>query len=341
MSLLENIRMLKIKWRDISGFIISGGLFWLTWHQSGIKLNQNSFSATTVGLLSLAIVAFLFTLVVHIFKASLLWRKNTLAKPSAIATSLFIGNFFNVVLPGNLGEAIRAWHFQLKCRVSIWQSTAGIIAEKFVDANLFATMIALFFLLRPTTWLHPVFLGLIMLFFGIIFADIVLYILVKKPRSAKRIWRMTPSIWLRKQLYKTFRCFVHHFENLQKNGHLWTFSTLGYLMFLLNMVQYYLVFRAAGVSADLNTPFTLFLVSLVMVVINVTPSAPGSAGVVHYGIFATLMLTADLSHLPQQPIEFAMAGVLLHLSYFIPESCIGAYYIWRERNTLATWKINR
>lgn len=332
--------MLKIKWRDIAGFSISAGLLWLTWYQSGIKLSQISFSATTVGLLSYAMLAFLFTLVVHIFKASLLWKKNALATPSAIATSLFIGNFFNVVLPGNLGEAIRAWHFHLKCRVSIWQSTAGIIAEKFVDANLFATMIALFFLIRPSNWLQPVFLGLIILFFGVIFVDIILFILVKRLKSAKKIWQLIPSKWLRKQLYRTFRCFVHHFENLQKNGHLWTFSSLGYLMFFLNMVQYYLVLRAAGVSTALNTPLTLFLVSLVMVVINVTPSAPGSAGVVHYGIFATLMLTAELSHLPQQPIEFAMAGVLLHLSYFIPESCIGVYYIWRERDTLATWRKN-
>jgi uncharacterized protein (TIRG00374 family) len=332
--------MLKIKWRDIVGFIISGGLLWLTWYQSGIKLSQISFSATTVGLLSYAMLAFLFTLVVHIFKASLLWKSNALARPSAIATSLFIGNFFNVVLPGNLGEAIRAWHFHLKCRVSIWQSTAGIIAEKFVDANLFITAIILFFSIWPNSLQQPKFLWLIMLLLGVIFVDIILYILIKKPRAAKIIWRLTPSKWLRKQLYKTFRCFVHHFENLQKNGHLWTFSSLGYLMFLLNMVQYYLVFRAAGVSTALNTPLTLFLVSLVMVVINVTPSAPGSAGVVHYGIFATLMLTAELSHLQQQPIEFAMAGMLLHLSYFIPESCIGAYYIWRERDTLATWKKN-
>ena len=103
------------------------------------------------------------------------------------------------------------------------------------------------------------------------------------------------------------------------------------------MVHYYWVLRASGTAAELNNFSTLYLISLVMIVVSILPSAPSSAGVVHYGIYASLLLAASMNQLSLTPAlkqNFALVSIYLHLSYFIPEIILGVFYLWKERKLL-------
>lgn len=320
------------------GFALSAGLLWLTWHQSSITLADWRFTATTAIHLAGAVLVFLAGLGVHVYRAHLLWKSYQPLSVGTVAGSLLIGNFFNVVLPGNLGEVVRAWHFHRKVKVSFWKSAAGIITEKFVDAQLFLAALLLLFVLWRQAWHEAVLQALFVVWAGIWVANGVLWLMLKNPAAEKKLWAIVPGKVLRKSLFRTFRYLIQHVVQLKKNGRLTGFSLIGYLLLACNMLQYYFVLKAAGITYPMNTAGTLFLLAMVMVVINVTPSAPGSAGVVHYGIFATLMLAARWLHLPQQPAAFALAGVYLHLSYFLPESLMGAYMVWRERKVLTAFK---
>jgi uncharacterized protein (TIRG00374 family) len=328
------INVNNFSWRDVLGFGLSVGLFWLTWQQSGIAEKGLVFSSKDGWWLVCAIVAFLISLGVHVMRAHLLWRGRVDVTHKAIAKSLFIGNFFNVVLPGNLGEGVRAWHFHRTAQVGFWKSVASIITEKFVDAQLYALALILLFGMWYVAWSEPVFWVLVIVWCGILGVNIVLLLLQVKPRWEKKLWSFVPGKKVRNSLFKTYRHLFFHLRHLNDGNRLWLFAVLGYVLLSLSVVQYYFVLQAAGLGSAMNNFSVCFLIAMVMVVINVTPSAPGSAGVVHYGIFATLTIAAKLLVLPQQSASFAMAGVYLHFSYFIPETIIGAWLVWRERSVL-------
>jgi hypothetical protein len=68
-----------------------------------------------------------------------------------------------------------------------------------------------------------------------------------------------------------------------------------------------------------------------MVIIGVVPSAPSNVGVVHYGIYATLIAAAAVLNVNVSEImkhSFAVASIYLHLSYFLPEVFIGGIFTW-------------
>lgn len=328
----------KISWRDIIGFAISAGLLWLTWQQSGLGKETIHFSTNAYIYLPAAMLAFLLSIAVHIFRAHQLWQGVGQSSPQKIATSLIIGNFFNVLLPGNLGEGIRAWHYHRKAKVSLWQSAAGIITEKFVDAQLYMITLLLLLIVWNQALNTPIFFILTLVGLAIFIVDSALLLILKRPLFEKKLWQLIPIKKLRQSLFRTYKHLWMHLKKLLTEKRLFIFSIMGYAIFSLNLVQYWCVLKATGIMASYTSIQIIFLIAMVMVVINVTPSAPGSAGVVHYGIFATLTLAADILHLPQLGATFALAGIYLHLSYFIPESIMGAYMLWHERNLLTQWK---
>jgi uncharacterized protein (TIRG00374 family) len=331
-------RMLGIGWRDAAGFALSAGLLWLTWHRSGIAEEGLQVEGDAWFWLLCAMAVFLASLGVHVMRAHLLWKDNSSITYATVAKSLFIGNFFNVVLPGNLGEAVRAWHFHRRARVGFWESVAGILTEKFVDAQLYALALVLLFVLWFEAWAEPVFVVLFAVWFGIAAVNATLLLFRFRPAVEKMAWALVPGKVVRRSLFRAYRHLFAHVTYLRGKGCFWPFFLQGYVMLGLSALQYYFVLKAAGLHGPINGLDTVFLIAMVMVVINVTPSAPGSAGVVHYGIFATLTLAAELQGLPQQGAAFAMAGVHLHLSYFLPESFIGAWLVWSDRALLTDWR---
>jgi uncharacterized protein (TIRG00374 family) len=330
---------IKITGRDVVGFALSGGLLWLTWQQSCIAEEGMHIEKNTWLWILLAMVAFMLSIVLHSWRCWLVWkdRNGTKASLGNTATSLLLGNFFNAVLPGNVGEALRAWHFSRKTGVGVWKAAAGIIAEKFVDTQIYLTVLLPVIFWWHTSWREPIFLTLYFVAFLIGIANIIYLMTLWSLKFRRLIFSAIPTIVVRNRLYRTYSHLLMHLHFLYREKRLAPYVFVGYVLLCLNMLQYFAVLKAAGVEDKLHQPAIVFLIAVVMVIINVTPSAPGSIGLVHFGVFATLTLAAKILNAPQQGNVFAASGIYLHLSYFIPESIVGAWVVWRERNLIMNW----
>jgi len=59
--------------------------------------------------------------------------------------------------------------------------------------------------------------------------------------------------------------------------------------------------------------------------------------VVHYGLYASLLLIAEIHHTtitPDLHHKFALVGICIHFSYFFPEVLVGIFYLFKERRIL-------
>ncbi|MFN8315377.1 MAG: lysylphosphatidylglycerol synthase transmembrane domain-containing protein [Chitinophagales bacterium] len=325
--------------RSILGVAISLLLLSYTLHSSGLELSQIQFNTSSIVNWVLAVFVFIFTIIVHALRTKFIWVNNTseLSKIRSYS-SLIIGNFYNSVLPGNLGEGVRAWHFHKKNQVSFSCSLAAIVTEKFIDAQVFLLLVVPLLCYQEWIYTNPIFITLALVSTFVFFSNGILLLGWLYPKIPKFVIRSLPlGSSLRFSLWRLFLHFKNHLRQLYKNRLLWVYIAAAICLFVLNMFQYFWVLRAANVLPLLRTLCTLYLLSCIMIVVGVVPSAPSSAGVVHYSIYASLLLAAGFLSVPVSLAlkqNFALVTIYLHLSYFIPEILLGVFYLWRERKIL-------
>lgn len=324
--------------RDIFGFAISGALLWLTIRQSGLELRAIDFSQLVHLYYLAAEVLFILAVVIYAVRARIVWQSQIV--PSArISTfaSIALGNFYSSVLPANLGEGVRAWHFAQRNTVLFTRSLAAIITEKWLDAQMFVFLAVLLLCLRP---FDPDYILYSILGTAAVTVVLsVIYFVMRRSRPVERIvWRI-PLLLGRagRVLYMLYRATCDHIDNVNKNRQLPSYLAWCLTIFSLNIIQFYFLMKAAGVRAPICDFYTSLLVAISMMIIAIIPSAPGNIGVLHYGVYAGLVLSARVHGITTSAADlqsFAVFGIYTHLSYFLPDVVIGAIYIWRERDVL-------
>jgi uncharacterized protein (TIRG00374 family) len=325
--------------RTIAGFVISGFLLWLTFHQSGLQLNELALHGKQWIYFLLSIGIFTTSVWFYALRANLIW-KGTVKNDNVegdIYKSMLVGNFYNCLLPGNLGDVMRGWHFARKQQLPITKSMASIITEKWIDAQIFIVSAFGLYLLMPLTShyiLYSIFLTA-----SVAMVLVIIYQVLKRNRSfEKQLWMLI--LRLKKTGRVLYRLYMHtriHLNNLHRNKQIGRYIFLCVSVACLNLTQFFFLLKAAGVSAPITSLYTSYLVSMSMMIIAFIPAAPGNIGVIHYGLYSVLILAAtqyginpsghDLQH-------YALFGVYVHLSYVIPDVLIGAIVVIIERKSL-------
>ena len=325
-------------WRSVPGFVISAVLLWLTFYQSGLQLKDIQLDGEQVYYFTAAVAVLVFSFWFYSIRAKLIWENGTQQNASIHTYDSFIlGNFYNSILPGNLGEGVRAWHFSCKNNLSFTRSLAGIITEKWLDAQMFVPMVMVFFMLKPFA-AHFIFYALANTALAVLILSIVYFIMRRIPRLEKYLWRKVFYLGKAgKALYEIYAHTNHHLLNMKHTNRLLKYILLFLLVVTLNGFQFFLLQKAAGIPAPVAGMYSSFLVSLCMMIIAFVPSAPGNIGVLHYGVYSAMLLAARQYGIATDSISlqtYALFGVYVHLSYFIPEVLMGIVFVVKEKKFL-------
>lgn len=329
----------KIDFRSIIGFIISGTLLLYTVKKSEIGWRDLHFTPLSWAYFTLAVVAFIIAIYVQSKRAKIIWLERG-KKQYEISTyeSLVIGNFYNCILPGNLGEGVRAYHFGKKNNVNFSQSLSSIITEKWIDAQVFIVLSIILFIGKPFQYNY------IMLAIGITSTAIVIfwtiYVIMQKYKSVEKyLWKKVVAV-LGKLGLHMYRLYIYtslHIQHLIKKKIMLRYLVAGMLIFFLNLAQFYILLIAAGVNENITTLYTSYFIALSMMIIAFIPSAPSNIGVMHYGVYSVLIVAAHQYGVivtKDMLQTFAIFSIYVHLSYFIPEIGMGAIFLIKERQII-------
>lgn len=321
--------------QTLLGFAISAVLLWLLFHNSGLQWQQIQLQGNQWFYFVGAIGVFVFSLTLYGQRAQLIWQ--TQAQTSRIFytyASLVIGNFYNTLLPGNLGEGMRAWHFSRKNSESFTRSLAGTITEKWLDAQVFAVLTVVLFCIKPFP-AHYVTYALASITAVVAGLTVLHIIFLYSRRFEKWVWSMV--LLMGKPGRFLYRLYVHtnaHLKNMWAIGNTLRFMVFFVFIFFLNALQFYLLLKASGIHWPVAGPYTSYLIALSMMIIAFIPAAPGSIGVLHYGVYAVLILAANQYGFIPTPSDlqhFALFGIYAHLSFLLPETILGIVVLIRER----------
>lgn len=318
------------------GTVVSGILLWRTIKLSGITWQTLNLSGYSLVLLLASCIVFIATVVLQGHRTRLIWVANGKKYRSIHSLpSLVIGYFYNSILPGNAGEAVRAWHFSKRNTVPFQKSLAAIAVEKFVDAQLFVPIVVGLNFYMPKNGNNKVVFLLSIVVGAILCADFFIAAIILNKTFKHCVWFCMPSLHFKKYSFRLFGYFKQQIQLLIQTRLIWWYALLGYVMFLLGVVQYGLIIKASGLPAIYTDAYSLTTIGCMMVVVGVIPSAPSNLGVVHYGVYNALFNMAIMVGAQpgsSQLQQFALAATLVHVSYFIPEIVIGLIYLVKERN---------
>ncbi len=324
--------------RTVAGFLISAFFLWLTFRAidfSGFKIIPHTQSLL---FLFAAMLVLLFSVWLQSLRMKLFWSKPPPSSPTvSTLPSLILGNLYNSIIPGNLGEAIKAWHLSRKNNLPFGNTIAALITEKWLDAHLFLFLSVLYFLYQPFQP-HFIHYSVATVAFMVLGLSVVYSLMKKIKWVEKKIWSI--ALLYKKigiPLFRTYLQVGYFQKHLRQQKTLLRFVLIGIGVFTLNVLQYYLLFKAVALHLPIANVSSAYLISLSMVVIIAIPSAPGNIGVLHYGVYASLLFAAhNLGIAPNTALlqTFVLYTIYLHCSCFIPEVIIGLVVLLKERNTL-------
>lgn len=327
----------KIDARTIAGFIISGFLLWLMFRQSHLQWSEiqqtfGTFHATVY--FSIACVLGLTVIFLQSVRTRIVFidRTTTLSQTSAFP-SLVIGYFYNNILPGNLGEGVRAWHFSRVNRKPFKMTLAVLTVEKFLDANIISPIILFTYLLIPdkSNYMARALLFMLVAVIGI---NILCPLLLRSKKAKRFLFSLLWKKQIRIFFLKVFNYHFGHLQRLWKNHNFKWYVVVAYVMYFLNGLQHFAILKAVDANGAMFNLSTFNLVNLCIMLVAVIPSAPANTGVAHYGIYIALLLSAQISGVESNLSQFALVAIGIHLSYFLPEVLLGIVYLIRERRVL-------
>ena len=297
----------------------------LTWGYLALDFDQWCYFTAAVGVL-------IATIWVQSLRVKIPWETWPTTKEVDTLNGLIIGNFYNCILPGNLGEGVRAWHFKRKNKVPFIAALASIGVEKYIDAFNFIVYSLVLALLSVTDRST---LYMILLMCLAVSSVFILYIVIIYHRGVEKKLLGTLLLFFKtgKWLY-SLHYHIKGFLKRMSKEQIIRYLVWGYLMFALNIFQYYLVMKATHIPEAIVTFRSAFLVAVSMVVVCIVPSAPGNIGVLHFGIYTVLVSTlVQYGISPTDAVlkSLGLYTVYLHFSYFLPEIILGGVVLIKER----------
>jgi uncharacterized protein (TIRG00374 family) len=328
--LLKNLNL-----RNALGFGISGVLLWLTFYNSGLKVKDLGFSTTDFLYFVLADVLFIVSIGACAARIKLFVISDY--KKAADVSSLesvIIGNFYNCLLPGNLGEGMRAWHFSKKNKIPFLQSMSLSLAEKWIDAQYFVFLTIGLFTFRS---FMPHYVSYSILYMALAVVGLsCLYIFMRYHKKTESTLLSLVLLFKKpgKIVFKLYWYTSLSIRDMIRKRLMLKYTFFCAIVYTLNALQFYFLMKSAGVREPVTSLYTSYLIALSMMIIAFIPSAPSNIGVLHYGMYSVLIFSAiqqGITPGAQDLQSFARFAVYVHLSYLLPEILMGILCVIKER----------
>jgi len=308
----------------VTGLLIGGIFLYIT----ASKVDLNEALATIFAVNPLWLLPLTLILVLNTVLRSVRWRlmfpdDN---RPSLRHTldALLIGRVANNVMPGKLGELLRASVIgRFLPAIGVSGSLATIVLEKVIDSLAILLLLGLALLLAPLPpWVARS--GIVMI---VTFPLLLIALLIVQRADARISYSAhidtSPSIVnrLKRLFHTTARKFSTGLYALRSTRHFTVCSVFTLLIWTWEVISMYLCLQAFSI----HVPFSAAIVSIVFLCVgSMLPSAPGLVGTYQLFIVAALQLYAvsDTS-------AFALA-VFLNLFVIVMTTVLGLAALFFE-----------
>lgn len=311
--------LMKSVWRPLVGTLLGAIALYLAFRNVEIGQMRDALVTANYGLVALALVFVLLTLLTTTARWRLLfYPRHQQLRWRHLFAGIVVGQMVNIVIPARLGEVVRSYAVGQNEGVSKMLVLGTIAVEKVMHILVMGLgFAALLPVIAMPLWVEKpgravAILGgvatlgvLVLAFFG-----------ERIVGRARAVGRRLPG-----QLGE--RLIQYGERALMGLGSLrdWRTSLLvwGYscLVWVLGTTINYIVFRAVGLSLPVTA--ALFLM-VVLQVVEAPPSSPGKIGVFHY-----LTVLALSAFSVERNLAFSYA-VLLHLILYLPRIVLGGIF---------------
>ncbi len=286
--------------------------------------------------------------IASMFTRVLRWRYIVSADQPVAFSTLFdatqIGIMGNYVLPGRVGELIRAAALSRMARMPITKSVAFVALDRLTD--LFALLVVLIIsvltftpkgdiVLPPEIYATPIPGSIIIsLAWGTAALSLVLLIILVLIFLNQQLFRKISNAILSllsnriaRKVSAMIRNFSHGLHIFRRRGDLFWSLAYSLVTWALMVYSNVFVFMAFGIDG----PWNLFFVLTAFLAVAVSvPGAPGFVGQFHFAVTVTIV-----AMLPDTDLNIAKAmAIVAHLLVFIPVVLVGIYSLINSRSAL-------
>lgn len=314
-------------------FIISIFLLFLVFQNVDLPQFWQTFQSIQPGYLFLSIACIFLSLFLKFWR----WRALLVAIEQSIRawpifSSMSLGILMDLILPGKVGELLRAHLVGSKTDLSRSKIFGTIVLERLFDLS---TVIAISAIAIPFFGLKNNLLAESLVLSGFILGGLISFLalfLFARSRLYSLIHYFLPE--------KISEKVVPLLENLSQGvlsvSH-WRQSLLALAGTILMWSSYIVGFMLLLFAVPFEPPapyYTAFVLLLLTAIGVALPTVPGGMGIYEYAAFLALSITMPVAVEPMHA-EIAVFAILFHLVQIGPELIIGFYCLQREYRGLS------
>jgi uncharacterized protein (TIRG00374 family) len=322
----------RVPWHAIIIAVITAGLLWLFFRNIDIAETWRAMAQADMRLLAGAVLATLVTYVLRAFRWRALLRPIGNARLSTTFRATVIGFTTIFLLPGRVGEVLRAYLVARQEGMKFTATFATVIVERLLDV---ATVLLLFAASLPLLGIdvgREVKIAGLVAGSGAVAALVMLFFMAGHPerlgRWAGKLGRRLPAR-LATLLEQVVRTFADGLAVMRQPSDLLAAVAWSLPVWFSIAVGIWLT----SLAFDLTLSFIGSFLVIGYLAVGVSAPTPGGAGGFHY--FYWLALTqffgADSS-------VAGAAAIILHAISFVPITFLGLYFMWKDGLTLGNLK---
>lgn len=290
--------------KRIFALLVSAGLMVFIFMKLDLREFAQNVSQLNIGLFGAALLFFIPQIYISGYRWKLLVEHKAAMTLSEAVKLTLSACSLNILLPSKMGDFCKAYFLKKQGKVDLKRGTNIVLFERYVDlASLgifaligalgagqwnFAGLVALLFAL--------LILGLFPALYFFPFQKLSMPAVCKKSRLAEKIW--------------FFFMDAHQYilELKSDRGGVKTLFLLSFLLWLLHLLQFYVVFLAIGSTVSLYHVFCLIPLGILAGLVPLTLAGVGTRDSALIYLFASY---TDLS-------KIVFVGLFASARYFIP-----------------------
>lgn len=318
----------RIPWRLVLGLLVSLGFLWLVFRKIDLADMLASLARVRWFLMVPALALFLASFLLRAVRWRVLLAPVAQVSYESSFKAIMVGFMGNSVFPARMGEFMRAFMLVRHEPIGFETAFATIVVERLFDGYMLLVFLLAALLLAPLggsggSLLRTGIVGALVLYTTVLLGVVMLH----KKREAtlsllRRILGRIPGHLKVITSVERFAAGLSMFDSARVLGNVaaWTL-----VVWLASMVVVHPVIAAfpLGVSLPWYAPYVITPIVALGVLI---PSAPGYAGPYHAACVAAVMLMAPSAD-PHATRAFA---IVLHALNMLPIIAIGLVIVWME-----------
>jgi hypothetical protein len=311
------------------GLIISAVCLYLAFQ--GIQFGEliDALVGMNYGWFAFAAAMWCVSYVGRVFRWQLLFSPQPL-RWARVFNALNIGYFLSNILPGRIGDLVRAFLLGELENVSKARALSTVVVERLMDGLSVVLFFALTALVVPNIPSEARQAAIGVAITGVAGIAVLLMLSFQKARGMALLRRLTsPFAFLQNpRLWRALESLIDGFAVLRSPRPIVGVMLWSIYAWTTGGIMYWLGMLATGISDGAGAPLPVtaaFLVMTVTSLVVVIPSSPGYLGVFHY--VAVLTLTTIYGADKSRALSYA---VVIHAMSYLWIMVVGLYSLWRE-----------